>query len=143
MYREPFCKRHFVPIISFSCFFRAFGYVLCVFLAIVASFASGGVWIKRKLATAQADVQYQYKALAHFTVTNLPLPYSLKLMRSRCRLSWCCKRIGCRMQRYHSLHDRAAQTMSRTSFWVHGWVSVKCLSRRRTTTMTAELITTE
>lgn len=68
MYKEPFCKRHFVPVLSFSLLFRLTGYTLCVVLAIVAAFASGGMWMKRKLSTAQADVHFQYKALANFMV---------------------------------------------------------------------------
>eukprot|EP00892_Ulva_mutabilis_P010825 jgi/Ulvmu1/8114/UM040_0009.1 len=77
VYKEPFCKRHFVPILSFSFFFRAIGYTLCILLAIIASFASGSMWMKRKMATSQADVQYQYKALAHFMDALQPQsPYS-------------------------------------------------------------------
>lgn len=68
VYKEPFCKRHYISVLSFTFLFRLLGYLSCVFLAVVVSHAAGDTWVKRKVTTAQPDVQFQYKAIAQFAV---------------------------------------------------------------------------
>jgi hypothetical protein len=68
VYKEPFCKRHYISVCSFTFLFRLLGYLSCIFLAIIVSHASGDIWIEHKVTTAQPDVKFRYKALAHFAV---------------------------------------------------------------------------
>lgn len=70
IYKEPFCKRHYISVLSFTFLFRLFGYVACVFLAAVVSHAAGETWTKHKVSTGRPDVHFQYKAIVQFAVRS-------------------------------------------------------------------------
>jgi hypothetical protein len=71
VYKEPLCKRHYGAVASLPFLFRILGYGICLFLAVLLSYASGDMWVKRKVATGRPRVAFSYRALAHFVVSFL------------------------------------------------------------------------
>lgn len=70
VYKEPYCRRHHAAFFSFPVVFRVIGYLIVIVLAYVLAYASGDMWIKRRTDGEQPDVQFAYRAIAHFAVRS-------------------------------------------------------------------------
>lgn len=68
VYREPAWVRFYAHPLSLACLFRILGSAACVVLAILATISSGDVWLKRKVGTYQAHVDFLYNAMIRVTV---------------------------------------------------------------------------
>lgn len=107
IYKEPICKRHYIPILSFTFLFRAFGYAACIFLAAVVSHAAGDTWTKHKVSSGQPDVHFQYRALAQFTVRSAGMHMSVRFIPSLSMRTQVPGSAGWSSDGgSHSLHDR-------------------------------------
>jgi Transmembrane protein 231 len=68
VYKEPFCRRHHASVLSFAVALRVVGYLGCIVLSYTLAYATGEMWMRRKVISTQPDVHFAYRALAFFSV---------------------------------------------------------------------------
>ena len=115
VYKEPYCKRHFVAIWSFPLLFRLIGYIGCAVLAYCLAYAPGDMWMRRRVAAAQPHVRFAYRVLARFSVRPALFAFALALL--------CCaepqRPCSCQAPCMLSLHVAQAKAIMNRCFSTH------------------------